>query len=326
MHTAEGKLLFSATDLSNFLACEHLSLLERRAALGGPKRPISDDPGIEVLRQRGLEHEQQYLNKRRADGSLRIVEIVTSPGRWDDAAAQTIAAMKSGTDLIYQGVLFDGTWLGKPDFLEKVTTPSDLGDWSYEIVDTKLAREAKGGALLQLLLYADLLTSVQGKAPDKVHIGLGGPEPKTHTFRVADYAAYFRSVRTRFLERMANAPPTLPTAVDPVAHCDICAWSTICDRERRDVDHLSLLAGITRSQRKALRDAGVYTLESLATLTSHPSPSPSPSKSAYARIHSQARIQLEGRKANAPRHELLKPIEQNHGLAALPAPSPGDLF
>ncbi|MGH7470849.1 MAG: hypothetical protein ACRENP_23120, partial [Longimicrobiales bacterium] len=32
------------------------------------------------------------------------------------------------------------------------------------------------------------------------------------------------------------------------------------------------------------------------------------------------------RRANAPKHELLLPIEQNQGLAALPTPSQGDLF
>jgi uncharacterized protein len=30
--------------------------------------------------------------------------------------------------------------------------------WSYEALDTKLARETKAGALLQLCLYSELLT------------------------------------------------------------------------------------------------------------------------------------------------------------------------
>ncbi len=80
MHSAGSKLLFTATDLSNFLACEHLSLLDRRAALGGPRPPVFPDPGLDVLRQRGLEHEQQYLNRRRATGSLHGVEIEAQRG------------------------------------------------------------------------------------------------------------------------------------------------------------------------------------------------------------------------------------------------------
>src|SRR5262249_37067092 len=45
----------------------------------------------------------------------------------------------------------------------------------------------------------------------------------------------------------------------------------------------------------------------------------------YLRVREQARVQLEGRIQQAPVHELL-PIEQDQGLARLPAPSPGDMF
>src|SRR5690606_13107256 len=118
----------------------------------------------------------------------------------------TVDAMKSGADVIYQGALFDGTWVGRADFLLRVEKPSILGGWSYEVLDTKLARDAKGGALLQVLLYADLLEKIQGRAPDYVHIALGGPEPRVDSFRAADYAAYFRSVKRRFLDMMLSPP------------------------------------------------------------------------------------------------------------------------
>jgi len=47
---------------------------------------------------------------------------------------------------------------------------------------------------------------------------------------------------------------------------------------------------------------------------------------ALLRIHNQARIQVEGRKALDVVHELLDPGQPNTGLAALPAPSAGDIF
>ena len=56
MHLAGSDLVLSATDLSGFLACRHLTALEQAKAFGGPKPPKFDDPGAEVLRQRGLEH------------------------------------------------------------------------------------------------------------------------------------------------------------------------------------------------------------------------------------------------------------------------------
>ena len=52
--------------------------------------------------------------------------------------------------------------MGRADVLRRVEVPSDLGPWSYEVLDTKLARETKGGTVLQLCLYADLIEAVQG--------------------------------------------------------------------------------------------------------------------------------------------------------------------
>lgn len=332
MHSINGQLIFSATDLSNFLACPHLSQLNRRTAFGGPKPPVYDDPGLEVLRLRGLEHEQRYLTNRKLVAETNVVEVsrdnsLPTLERWQKATQDTMAAMEAGADIIYQGTLFDGQWLGFPDFLEKVDTPSSFGNWSYEVVDTKLAREAKGGALLQVLLYAHLLEKAQGVAPSNVHIALGGPDAHTETFRVADYAAYFRSVKHRFEQAIANAPAEICLAPDPVAHCDICAWGAICDRERRDVDHLSLVAGITTRHRNALVERGIATLEQLGETALPLTPKlDGVHDVALQRIHAQALIQLQGRRANAPKYELLTPVTAEQGLAALPAPSPGDLF
>lgn len=334
VHASDTTLIFSATDLSNFLACPHLTLLSRATALGGPKPPKFDDPGAEVVRQRGLEHEQAYLERLQA-GGLRLVQIRTSdthgllapPQRWQELATRTLEAMRSGAEVIYQGCLFDGTWLGYPDFLRRVDRPSDLGDWSYEVIDAKLAREAKGGALLQLCVYSDLLEGIQGMAPERAHLALGGPEQHTETFRLADYAAYYRSVKARFEQIVAQADGELPFAPDPVPHCEICAWKTRCDRERHEADHLALVTGITRRQRQALRERDVTTMASLAAL---PLPVEPPldgvGKVSIERIREQARIQVEGREAGAPRRELLKPVVENEGLASLPEPFSEDLF
>ncbi len=333
MHSIDQQLVFSATDLSHFLACSHLTLLDRRTALGGPQPPKYDDPSLEVLWQRGLEHEQAFLAALRSDASLRVIQILAPSQElprleyWAKYAGATRDAMRSGAHVIYQGALFDGTWLGRPDFLTRVERRSQLGDWSYEVVDTKLAREAKGGALLQILLYAELLATVQGGAPEHVHLALGGPAASTHTFRVADYAAYFRSIKGRFLQHVHSAPAVLPRAAEPVPHCDLCAWQGACDGERREVDHLSLVAGISKSQRRALVERGVATMAGLASVALPLVPRlDDVSAAALTRIHGQARLQVQGRREQRPVHELLMPIVEQRGLAALPEPSPGDLF
>lgn len=330
MHAASNELIFSATDLSAYLGCARLTALEKRAALGGPKRPVFDDPSIEVLRQRGHEHEAAVLANLKQQGKtvfeVRPDESLPIPTRWQSAANATATAMAAGADVIYQGVLFDGTWLGKPDFLLRVETPSSLGGYAYEVIDAKLAREAKGGALLQVLLYADLLKRVQGTQPEHVHLALGGPEPRMESFRVAEYAAYFRSVRARFLAHVNAAQHDVAAPADPVEQCGICAWSLECDKQRRAADHLSLVAGIHRRHRDRLGERGVTTLAQLATLPLPLVPKlEGVSDATLARVRHQAAIQLAGREADAPRHELL-PVTKGEGLASLPEPSPGDLF
>jgi len=44
----------------------------------------------------------------------------------------------------------------------------------------------------------------------------------------------------------------LVTSAEPTAHCDICSWWPEYDAHWRKVDHLSLVAGISRLQRKQL--------------------------------------------------------------------------
>ena len=114
--------------------------------------------------------------------------------------------MRGGADVIFQACVFDGQWLGRPDFLIKVDQPSALGDWSYEVVDAKLSRSAKAGAVLQICFYSEMLEAAQGAAPEHMHLALGGmhghggevdgggPAVPLESFRFTDFAAYYRSV------------------------------------------------------------------------------------------------------------------------------------
>ena len=50
MHLSDTTLILSATDLSKFLSCTHVTLLDRLTALGlQPKPPKYDDPALEAL-------------------------------------------------------------------------------------------------------------------------------------------------------------------------------------------------------------------------------------------------------------------------------------
>ena len=112
-------------------------------------------------------------------------------------------AIRRGADAVYQATFQDGPWGGRADFLIRVDRPSALGGFSYEVVETKLARSAKARAILQLCFYSELLSKIQGIQPEWMHVVLGGGT-KPEKFLVAHYTAYFRKVRRDFEEASRN--------------------------------------------------------------------------------------------------------------------------
>jgi predicted RecB family nuclease len=128
---ADGGLVVSPTDLTNFLACRHLTELDLAVALGDLTAPAEDDESLLVLRERGMVHEREHLARLAAEGRS-IVEITARDLRQGEQ--DTLAAMRAGADVIYQATFFDGVWRGHADFLEKRTDRSSaLGDWSYDV-------------------------------------------------------------------------------------------------------------------------------------------------------------------------------------------------
>ncbi|HEY7130911.1 MAG TPA: TM0106 family RecB-like putative nuclease, partial [Candidatus Limnocylindrales bacterium] len=184
--------------------------------------------------------------------------------------------------------------------------------------------------------YVDQLERIQGVRPEWMHVALGGSARAVERLRVDDHMAYYRAVRERFLAAVAEgrpvAFPPAGTYPEPVEHCDVCRWAAECVQQRRDDDHLSLVAGISARQRRALAERDVTTLEALGDLELPLTPRlEGTSEGALTRVREQARIQLEGRRQRRMRYELLlpppgEPYEAERGLASLPPPSRGDLF
>lgn len=299
-------------------------MLDLQAAHGGLSPPTFRDPMLEVLQQRGFEHESQYLDHLR-DRGMSVVEV-TAEGD-GSAFDATVEAMRSGADVIVQATLADGQWFGRADILRRVAVGSALGDWSYEVIDTKLARETRAGTILQLCLYSDIVREVQGQLPEFMHVVSPGVEFEPETYRVHDYLAYYRFVRSRLTGAASVAVDETPsTYPEPVAQCDVCRWWSACDRRRRDDDHLSLVAGVSKLQRRELGAWGVNTLADLAQLPLPLDRKPSRgSVDGLVRVREQARVQLQGRTESRAVYELL-PREAERGLARLPAPSAGDIF
>lgn len=322
MKIVDGYLRLSPTDVANHLACRHLTTLDLALAEGRLKPPEGGAAILAVLQERGLAHEAAYVKHLRSQG-LNVVDLLDQP-LTGEGVAITRDAMVAGTDAIVQAPLSRDRWAGRADILRRVETPSSLGSWSYEAVDTKLARETRGGTILQLCGYSDILESLQGRIPDHMHVVSPGKPFDERDYRVSDYMAYYRFVRQR-LEASVEPGTVDATYPDPTPHCEICRWWATCDSRRHSDDHLSLVAGIRRLQIAEFQQWSINTLEALGTL---PLPLPKPergSAESLTRVREQARVQLEGRQQGRPIHELLT-LEPEKGLSRLPAPSPGDVF
>jgi predicted RecB family nuclease len=318
----DDRLLLSASDLIGHLECAHLTQLDLAVASGALSLVATRTDAADLVARKGYEHERAHVASLRAAGQ-EVVEIAAGPGPdgLRDGAERTLAAMRAGAEVIYQGVLFDGVrWRGYADFLERVEAPSALGGWSYEVADTKLARRVKPYFLLQLCFYSELLGVAQGRAPEWMHVVLG--TRARESFRFGEFAAYHRRVKRR-LER-ALAAGVDGTYPDPVEHCGVCRWEAVCDARRAADDHLSLVANMRGSQARRLAATGITTVAQLAAATPDARP-PRIGAHTFEALREQARLQVEQRTTGEPRYELLAP-EDGRGFARLPAPSAGDLF
>ncbi len=172
LRTANGSYLYSASDLSGFLTCGHLPFRNRAP---DPRHLTSDGNDANLAATYGDLHEQAFLERLKSS-DLRVVEqerpLPFTAETLRSACDATVKALRDGADVVYQGTLFDGSWLGFPDFL--IRRAGGLSGASYDVVDTKLARSAKATALVQVALYGDLLSSVAPDlAPDDLVLALG---------------------------------------------------------------------------------------------------------------------------------------------------------
>lgn len=314
-------LQLSASDLSNFLSCSHSTQLDKKVVRGELKKPEWKNPHTKVLQERGFQHEEDYIEHLKNKG-LEVTEIAECESS-TDAYTRTMDAMKLGADIIIQGVLKIDNWFGRLDILRKVEHPSNLGDFSYEVIDTKLSRETKAGTILQLCLYSEMVEDVQGIKPENMFVVTPGENFVELKYRVEDYQSYYRLVRTKLIEALDNEEESYP---DPVMYCDICKWFEVCNERRRNDDHLTFVAGLSSSQIKDLSTVGITTLEGLANANEDFYVEIDGANSeTMLRIKEQARMQLMARESGRPGYELLS-LAQERGLNRLPLPTEGDIF
>src|SRR5260221_6123815 len=149
MRFYDNALLHAASDLNAFLGCAHAAALNLQKLRDPQSLPdkAEDDESMVLVQDAGHAHEAAYLAGLMASGN--VVEI-SSNGDLGARARATAEAMHGGATIIYQAAFLDAPWHGFADFLRRVDIPSNLGNFSYETVDTKLARTPSPKHVLQL--------------------------------------------------------------------------------------------------------------------------------------------------------------------------------
>lgn len=198
MRRLDGRVVYSATDLMNFLECEHLSALDEDN-LDAPNKPVVEDDLARLIQQRGLEHEAEYLAALRDAGQTVIdVSADGSDGSLDGRVASTREAIDAGPHVIYQAALRDGSLAGYADFLERVEAGTENAAHHYEVVDTKLATRPKASYIIQLCFYSSILGKWQGHMPEAMHVVLG--DGTRASYPVAQFVRYYQRLLQRFLK------------------------------------------------------------------------------------------------------------------------------
>src|SRR6478609_5841212 len=254
----DGGLVLSPSDLANAAACEFAVLrhLDGRLGLAEPVT-IAADAMLERVSALGTAHESRVLQEFRA--AHRVVTIARpryEPGSEREALervqAETLAALSSDADVVYQAGFYDGRFSGWADFVAR-----EPDGWT--VLDTKLARSVKVTALLQLAAYADQLITAGIPTTPEVHLILGDRSRSSH--RLADLLPLYRERRAR-LEDMVDEHRASATPVgwgDPryraCGRCDVCATEVTAHRD------VLLVAGLRSTQRARLAAAGIGTID-----------------------------------------------------------------
>ncbi|MFY9738118.1 MAG: TM0106 family RecB-like putative nuclease [Candidatus Cybelea sp.] len=329
MQRLDGCFVYSASDLNDYLECKRLTELEALVARKRVLRPDSQDERTELIRRKGEEHEQRHLDaliERYPGEVVRFERAQPGVEQYRQAEARTLEAMRSGVRVIYQATFFDGEFIGHADFLRRVEVPSRLGDYGYEVVDTKLALAPKAYNLVQLCNYSEHLERLQGRLPEFGHVVFGNGEEQR--FRMNDYMAYYRHLKRAFLDFANNSafdrmeePNEYPRKCK---HCVVCTWNEACTNKRESDDHLSLVAWMRRDQIAKLEAGGIERVAQLALAEDDRRPT-GMSPETFIKLRRQASLQVRGRDSLEPIYELLE-CPPPLGFSLLPPPSAGDVF
>ena len=261
-------------------------------------------------------HPRVWLNRKLSRSSVTNIP----EGSKEEKILATLEAMKRGDEIIYQASLENENFYGKADFLVKKKGKSKFGNYFYEVLDAKLARNGKPEHIIQLLVYSELLEKAQETKPEKAYLVYGNFVPQE--IEPKNYASFYEAFKEKFLKFHKEFDPKI--VPDPALFSNWGLYSEYAKKILQKDNNLSLIAGIRQSQILKLGEAGIMTLESLVSLDNLKKVG-LPLK-VLERLKLQADMQLKSLKNSKLEYQLLLHDENGTGLFALPPKNKHDLF
>jgi len=320
MQKKQGVYQYSPSDLTLYMS-SHFASWMARFVIERPDEAAKkddDDALMSLLQQMGYEHEDALEATLVNEGKSLVKIDANTPA---EKFAATVDAMHSGVDVIVQGRLECAPFAGYSDFLIKVPGASQLGDFHYEVWDTKLASTLKSSFVIQLCCYAEMLEKIQGVRPEQISVALGNGE--LSILRTNDYFHYYLTLKQSFLNDQSSFDAS--SMPDPAESKNFGSWSSYAEKLLLERDHLSQVATITSGQIKKLNAAGILTMQQLAQTEIDAVPNLSPI--IYNRLQQQALIQFQSKGLSKPLFQIIKSDpRERQGLSLMPPHSKMDVF
>ena len=323
--TQAQRVIWSASDLKAAAECEFAWCRAIDAKLG--RVPTVEEPEDATLKRAaelGDVHEQNVLARYihdLGDESVHRVEKVSSVDAEALAAAvdETVAALGSDVQVVFQAAFATEEFVGFADFLRK----DDDGRWRVQ--DSKLARKARVTALMQLAAYVDQLDRLGIPRSDEVDLILGDGSVSTHA--VDDLLPLFQVRRTRLRALIADRRIIDGATGTPLAWGDdrgdlqvvACGRCATCEEQVLAHRDLLMVARMRPVQRARLRASGIETIEALADASAAPE---GMNTDTFENLRAQARLQLRADAEGAPTYD----VHYAQAIHTLPLPSHGDIF
>jgi len=318
MKIIKDKFFISPSDLNNFVACKY-TIKNEIKFLNKEITKNTDRVNDKLWKEMGIEHEKKHhkILKTKYIKSIEIKSAKDEQSRFDE----TVGAMQKGYDLIYHAYLIDENFRGEADFLIKTNTSSDLGDYSYEVYDTKITRNIRPRHITQITAYSDMLGKVQKLLPEKMYL-IDGSDEK-HTFKTIEYIDLFNHGKKEFIKFL---PKISKEKIYPekCSYCNLCDWKNVCDQIWENDNYINLVAGSNKSQIEKLKKNKVRTVEQLSN-TKLVATDLKINAESFNKIKSQAKLQEEKRKTGEDKIIILDP-DYGKGFYKLPKPDEGDVF